>query len=96
MKKQFSIILAVIFFAVQMGSFAHMAEHGFEHHEHDGHQCQIGFNFQASQSFDAIIAEITVIRNLHIEEITLSFADDMQRVNELSSDKQARAPPFIS
>lgn len=76
-----------------MGSFVHMAEHGFEHHEHDGQQCQIEAYFNASHSFDSAVSEVVVSHNLTAETLDLSFVDDASRVFELSSSNFARAPP---
>jgi len=93
MKKQFSLFLAVIFFAVQMGSFAHMAEHGFEHHEHSGKPCQVEAYFHASQSFDSAHAEIIVAANSLMQIFALSYANDSSHAFELASNNLTRAPP---
>ncbi|PIR34233.1 MAG: hypothetical protein COV36_01215 [Alphaproteobacteria bacterium CG11_big_fil_rev_8_21_14_0_20_44_7] len=96
MKKQLSIFLAVIFFAVQMGSFVHMAEHGFAHHEHNGQSCQVEAYFNASHSFDSSVSEVAVVHDLSVEEISFISVDESQRVLELSSSNLARAPPTHS
>ncbi len=96
MKKQLSIFLAVIFLAVQMGSFVHMAEHGFEHHEHGNNPCQIEAYFSASQSFDSAAGEVAVFHELNVQLFSFSSVDDANRVFELLSSSLARAPPQIS
>lgn len=96
MKKQLSIFLAVVFLTMQMASFTHMAELGFEHHEHDGHPCQIDAYFHASHSFDSAVPEVAVAHSPVIETIRFSFVDSSQRLLEISNFKFARAPPHFS
>lgn len=96
MKKQFSIFLAVIFLSVQMGSFVHMAEHGFEHHDHGGNPCQVEAYFHASQSFDNAYSELAFAHIAFSVNISYSFADDVQQAFEGLANNHARAPPHIS
>lgn len=41
LNKKLSLFFVVSFFTVQMFSFLHMTDHGFEKHEHDNEVCQI-------------------------------------------------------
>lgn len=41
MNRKLSLFLAISFFTVQMLATLHMAEHGFEKHEHNGQTCDV-------------------------------------------------------
>lgn len=41
MNRNFGLILAVMFLAMQVFSLLHMAGHGFAKHMHNGHLCEI-------------------------------------------------------
>lgn len=41
MNRKLSLFLVIGFLAVQVLSTLHMAEYGFDEHEHNGHVCQI-------------------------------------------------------
>jgi hypothetical protein len=96
MKKQFSLFLAVMFLAVQISSFAHMAKHGFSHHEHNGNPCQVEAYFNASQNFDNAHAQLVFAHEVVAVHIAYSFVDDVQRGFGVFANNLARAPPQIS
>jgi len=49
MNRKLGIFLIISFLGMQMFSTLHMAEHGFDEHEHNGHVCQIYLHCEHSK-----------------------------------------------
>lgn len=45
-------LFILCFVVMQTLAFSHMAEHGFEGHEHDGKECELNYFYDAGKSLD--------------------------------------------
>lgn len=93
MNKKFSLVIALVFLAVQMLSALHMAEHGFLQHKHYGKTCDIATFCEHNQISSASSpAKLPVVVFHPFKNIPLSTpsAESMEY-----SSAHPRAPPAI-
>lgn len=95
MTKKLSFILIFSLLAVQMFSTLHMAEHGFEEHEHQGHVCDVYLYSQHQQQADHIPLPLITEQIEYVSFTYFSFI----RSNLISYEEStvnSRAPPVFS
>lgn len=93
MQKKTGLFLIVAFLAVQMLSLLHMAEHGFEQHEHDDVMCDVYMYHQQAGAADIPHAVILPERVI-IEARVQSYVSVLQQ-KSLFRTAVPRAPPLF-
>ena len=94
MKRKFGLFLIVILLSVQMFSFAHMAEHDFEEHEHNGQVCDIYLFSEHTKYTDSVTSAVTQTLDYVVFQVDLP----KQAIVRLAtySTSAPRAPPVFS
>ncbi len=93
MNKKFSLLVAIVFLAVQMLSVLHLAEHGFAGHKHHGKTCDIATfceHNKISNAYSSIklpVVNYYIIKNISVRIISA--------VSQEYSESNPRAPPAI-
>jgi len=94
MNRKLSLFLIVSLLSVQMFSFAHMAEHNFEKHEHNGQICDLYlFSEHTKYSGADNVTALTV--PVH-ESFNISIFDQPYLALQQRGQVHPRAPPVLS
>lgn len=94
MKKTLSHLFVGLFLVLQLHAFMHMAEHGFEEHEHENESCEIAFYHK--HVTDGTSEPALAIHLPDYSSFTVALTQ--QRMVRSFSGKaaSARAPPHFS
>lgn len=95
MYKKLSLILIFSLLSVQFLSPLHMAEHGFDKHEHNGQLCDIYLHGKYQQHADDT-APATVAESITYAIISYATAEQLLAVSAFKKATLARAPPTLS
>ena len=94
MNKTLSLLLIISFLGVQMLSHLHMAEHGFEKHEHDGHICDIYLHAEHTQYHTPGAATVLHVPEYAATAVTITGPHVVH--SERYGVASPRAPPHFS
>lgn len=95
MLKKLSFILIFSLLAVQTLSPLHMAQHGFDKHEHNGKLCDIYFHSKHQQYTDDVTPPVVakLISYTSVSYLFVSYAAPALLIGKAAL---ARAPPVLS
>jgi hypothetical protein len=94
MIKKFSYALIAVFLAIQIFSAMHMAEHGFQKHDHNGHLCSI-FTY-SEQSHSTNLPTLFAL-NLPVSDIVAQPVNAPLLIRDVQEGNTwPRAPPASS
>ena len=91
MKTKSYFFLTALFLAAQILSLLHMAEHGFEKHEHDGQICGVYLHSEHTKNADA--AKPAIVPTIVFTEASLHFFSPVLLSKDILSGVSTRGPP---
>ena len=94
MGKKFTLFLIVSFLGMQLFSFLHMVEHGFEEHEHEGNVCQI-FLFLEHKKYTETNIDV-IAQSVEYIIFSTELSEQGKNVQIAYTISSPRAPPHFS
>ncbi len=91
MKRNLNIFLITLFFAAQVLSLLHMAEHGFEEHEHDGQTCEVYLHSEQTKNADK--AKPVILQTMMFTEIGPPIISPVLISKDTFNGVSTRGPP---
>lgn len=94
MNRKISLLFIASFFCVQLLSAMHVAEFGFDEHEHDGHVCDL-YHYAKHIKYADTASDISVEMPVGLSFPLIFYVDTYQGSHPVGLPL-ARAPPLFS
>ena len=91
MKKRSGLLLSAVFLSVQILSILHLAQYGFEQHQHNGHLCEIFIHNEKTQHADVPLPLLLTF--LPVLEARLPHFASVILSKRIYKGALSRAPP---